>query len=57
MDRANQVTPVSKVFAAVIFVTLPFLGFWIGFNYQNELTSMYRQCMEVAESVNQTPAQ
>ncbi|MFM2424041.1 MAG: hypothetical protein RLZZ70_430 [Candidatus Parcubacteria bacterium] len=30
-ERANQVTSLSRVLAAVLFVSLPFVGFAIGF--------------------------
>lgn len=29
----NKVTTVSKILAAVVFITLPFLGFWLGIGY------------------------
>lgn len=45
--RLNQVTPVSKILAAVVFITLPFIGFFVGFTYQNELNDMYKACMDV----------
>lgn len=52
-DRINQVTPVSRVLAAVIFVILPFIGFWIGFTYQNELNDMYKACTEMRMETTQ----
>ena len=30
-----EVTTVSKVLAAILFITLPFVGFWIGYTYNN----------------------
>src|SRR3989339_1049836 len=33
------VTKTSKILAAVIFITLPFLGFFVGTNYQSSLDS------------------
>lgn len=30
-----EVTPVSKALAAVLFIILPFAGFWVGLNYNN----------------------
>jgi len=30
----NKVTPLSKYLAMLLFVSLPFLGFWIGFEYK-----------------------
>lgn len=53
MDRLNQTTAVSKVVAAVVFIALPFLGFWLGFNYQNELNEMYKVCLEAAPTIGQ----
>ncbi len=34
-----EVTTVSKVLAAILFITLPFVGFWIGTKYTNEIYS------------------
>lgn len=34
-----EVTTVSKSLAAVLFVTLPFVGFWIGTKYSKEINS------------------
>jgi hypothetical protein len=35
MNRLNQVTSVSKVLAAILFVALPFLAFMLGLMYQS----------------------
>lgn len=32
--RLNQVTPLSKYLAMVLFVVLPFVGFWLGLQFQ-----------------------
>jgi hypothetical protein len=29
----NRVTVLSKVIAVIVFITLPFVGFWVGYNY------------------------
>ncbi len=29
----GDVTPLSKILAAVVFITLPFVGFWVGMQY------------------------
>jgi hypothetical protein len=29
----NKVTPTSKILAAVVFISLPFLGFWLGLQF------------------------
>jgi hypothetical protein len=36
MGRLNQVTPVSKVLAAIIFIMMPFLGAYVGYVYAPE---------------------
>jgi hypothetical protein len=36
MCRLNQVTPVSKVLAAIIFIMMPFLGAYVGYVYAPE---------------------
>ena len=36
-DNLNQVTPFSRFFAAFLFVTLPFLGFYLGTEYQKSI--------------------
>ena len=30
-----EVTPTSRVLAAILFITLPFFGFWLGLQYGN----------------------
>lgn len=34
-----RVTPPSKALASILFIALPFLGFWLGMNYENLSTS------------------
>ncbi len=36
--RFNQVTWYSKLAALALFVALPFLGFWVGLEYQKAIT-------------------
>ena len=33
----NTVTPLSKAIALVMFITFPFIGFYLGMQYQKEL--------------------
>lgn len=33
----NQVTPLSKYLVMALFITLPFIGFWLGMQYQKQL--------------------
>lgn len=33
----TTITPISKALAMGLFVTFPFLGFWLGINYQNAI--------------------
>lgn len=35
VNRLNQVTSVSKVLAAILFVALPFIAFMLGLMYQS----------------------
>jgi hypothetical protein len=32
-SRLNQVTPLSKYLAMVLFIAMPFIGGWIGYQY------------------------
>jgi hypothetical protein len=41
LERANQVTSLSKVLAAVLFVTLPFVGFAIGYTQAGGLLTQW----------------
>ncbi len=36
IHRLEEVTPVSKALAAIIFITIPFLGGWVGYQYAPE---------------------
>jgi hypothetical protein len=33
-----SVTPLSKILAAILFITLPFIGFYLGMQYQKKIT-------------------
>lgn len=35
----TTVTTLSKLLAAILFIALPFIGFWVGMEYQKLLTS------------------
>ncbi|MDO8269654.1 MAG: hypothetical protein Q7T54_03225 [Candidatus Levybacteria bacterium] len=39
----NTVTPLSKAIAFFLFVTLPFVGFYFGMQYQKELDKPFMQ--------------
>lgn len=49
----NTVTSTSKVFAAVIFIVLPFVFFYLGMQYGQTLTEIENapteRCVEVSE--------
>lgn len=36
----TTVTPLSKALALVLFISLPFLGFYLGFKYQNQFSTI-----------------
>ncbi|OGC45333.1 hypothetical protein A2V49_00810 [candidate division WWE3 bacterium RBG_19FT_COMBO_34_6] len=43
---ASRVTPLSKAIALILFVSLPFTGFFIGVNYKNNLAAIYSRCRQ-----------
>ncbi len=49
-----EVTTVSKSLAAILFVILPFVGFWIGTKYSKEINSEV-QIVTIPSSVNEVP--
>lgn len=51
----HTVTPVSKILAAVLFITLPFLGFFLGINYQRGMEKAVAKTVIVKEATNRTP--
>ncbi len=49
-DPLNSVTPVSRIVALVLFLILPFLGFYLGVQYQKNVSqSEYMQYGVLAE--------
>lgn len=40
MIKYNQVTWYSKLLALILFVALPFIGFWAGMKYQEAISSI-----------------
>ena len=49
-----EVTTASRVLAAILFITLPFIGFWIGTKYSKEINSEV-QIVTIPSSVNEVP--
>lgn len=49
----TTVTPLSKFLALVLFITLPFLGFFIGMQYQQQMYSSESEVISISPS--QTP--
>lgn len=45
----NRVTTVSKILAAVVFITLPFVGFWLGMGWGEKMSEV-----PVVETVEQS---
>lgn len=43
----TTVTPFSKALALILFITLPFVGFYLGMNYQNLLTPSSRSSISI----------
>lgn len=40
----KTVTTLSKTIALILFISLPFVGFYIGSNYKNTISSLYESC-------------
>ena len=49
-----EVTPVPRVLAAILFIILPFVGFWIGTKYSKEINSDV-QMVTTPSTVNEVP--
>lgn len=47
----NKVTPFSKYLALILFVVLPFFGFWIGYSYSPEKVVEVEKIVEVEKEV------
>lgn len=43
VNRWNRVTPLSKYLAMVLFVSMPFVGGWVGYEYALEVTALTNQ--------------
>lgn len=56
-DNLKKVTPVSKYLAMTLFVALPFIGGWIGYNYAPEKVVEVDKVVvrEMSVSTNQIP--
>jgi hypothetical protein len=50
----TTVTPLSKIIAMILFILLPFVGFYMGMKYQ-EKTNIAPVVIDVNKSVNLTP--
>jgi len=50
-----KVTTFSKLLAMILFITLPFLGFYLGMQYQQELTVNPPVILEVQKTVTPIP--
>ena len=53
----TKVTPVSKVLALVLFIALPFIGFWFGVQYANERADGVVPIINSENAGGTTPAQ
>lgn len=52
----NSVTPFSKIIAVVLFITSPFIGFYIGMEYQREInTSNYLKSQIISSKIKIIP--
>jgi hypothetical protein len=52
MDRLNEVTSTSKIIAAVLFIMLPILAFWIGYQYGYDYTGAVKTLTSGAPEEN-----
>ena len=48
----NTVTPISKLIAFIMFVTFPFIGFYLGIQYQKILDRPYMNNIEAKNPKN-----
>lgn len=52
LNNLHTVTPLSKYLAMVLFVVLPFLGGWIGYNLAPETVTQVERFSEIENAVN-----
>ncbi len=45
------VTPLSKILALIIFVALPFIGYFLGWSLKNNITSIYSKCINNSDLI------
>ena len=53
-NQLNKVTPLSKYLAMALFIILPFVGGWIGYNYAPEVVVEVEKVIVVKEVEKQT---
>jgi len=51
----NKVTTLSKIVALTLFIFLPFIGFFIGWGFKNNIETIYKGCGESLKSVPVLP--
>ena len=51
----NTIAPLSKYLAMVVFISLPFVGFFLGMRYEEKLDLAKRQEMEANLSIPRSP--
>ncbi len=44
----TTVTTLSKILALILFVTLPFIGYYLGWSLKNNISSIYSKCVDSA---------
>jgi hypothetical protein len=54
MEKLNQVTSFSKIIAAVLFIMLPVLGFWMGYQYGFDLRGLIDSSNKDIDSIMPT---
>ena len=51
----TTVTPFSKALAMIVFIILPFLGFYLGMQYQQKITVSVPEALEVQKNITPMP--
>jgi hypothetical protein len=53
--KFKTVTTLSKTVALILFISLPFIGFYVGSNYKKTISSLYSPCVNNVSDKSVSP--